>query len=68
MHLENAFGLDTDSFLNAFYRIASRRGLPVKMFSDNGTNFKGADRDFKMLLSELDESKIKTAVANKGVK
>ena len=68
MHLEIAPGLDTDSFLNAFYRMASRRGLPEDMFSDIGTNFKRADRELKMQLSELDESKIKTAVANKGVK
>ena len=68
MHLEIAFGLDTDSFLNAFYRMASRRGLPEEMFSDNGTNFKGTGKELKMLLSELDESKINAAVANKGVK
>ena len=68
VHLEIAFGLDTDSFLNAFYRMASRRGLPEEMFSYNGTNFKGAGRELKMLLSEQDESKIKTAVAKKGVK
>ena len=68
VHLEIAFGLDTDSFLNAFYRMTSRRGLPEEMFSDNGTNFKGVDRELKMLLSELDESKIKTVVANKVVK
>ena len=63
-----AVGLDTDSFLNAFYRMASRRGLPEEIFSDNGTNFKGADRELKTLLSQLDESKIKASVANKGVK
>ena len=68
VHLEIAFGLDTDSFLNAFYRMASRRELPEEIFSDNGINFKGADRGLNMLLSKLDESKIKTAVANKGVK
>ena len=67
MHLEIAFCLDTDSFLNAFYRMASRRGLPEEIFSDNERNFKRADRELNMLLSELDESKIKTAVANKGV-
>ena len=48
--------------------MASRRGLREEMFSDNGTNFKGAGRELKMLLSELDESKINAAVANKGVK
>ena len=68
VHLEIAFGLDTDSFLNAFYRMTSRRGLPEEMFSDNGTNFKGADRELKTLLSELDEPKINVSVANKGVK
>ena len=68
VHLEIAFGLDTDSFLNAFYRMTSRRGLPEEMFSDNGTNFKGADRELKTLLSELDETKINVSVANKGVK
>ena len=67
-HLEIAFGLDTDSFSNAFYRMTSRRGLPEEMFSDNGTNFKGADRELKTLLSELDETKINVSVANKGVK
>ncbi len=32
VHLEIAFGLDTDSFLNAFYRMVSRRGLPEEMY------------------------------------
>ena len=35
VHLEMAFGLDTDSFLNAFYRMVNRRGLPREMLSDN---------------------------------
>ena len=48
--------------------MTSRRGLPEEMFSDNGTNFKGADRELKTLLSELDETKINVSVANKGVK
>ena len=39
VHLEMAFGLDTDSFLNAFYRMVNQRRLPREMLSDNGTNF-----------------------------
>ena len=58
VHLQMAYGLDTDSFLNAFYRMASRRGLPEAMYSDNGTNFKGADSELKSLVRELDEIKI----------
>ena len=62
-----AYGLDTDSFLNAFYKMASRRGLPEEIFSDNGTNFKGADAELKSLFRELDENKINQSIANKGV-
>ena len=67
VHLEMAYGLDTDSFLNAFYRMASRRGLPKEMYSDNGTNFKGPDAELKSLVRELDENKIYQSIANKGV-
>ena len=67
VHLEMAYGLDTDSFLNAFYRMASHRGLPEEMYSDNGTNFKGADAELKLLVRELDENKIYQSIANKGV-
>ena len=68
VHLEIAYGLDTDLFLNAFYRMVSRRGLPEAMYSDNGTNFKGADKELKSLIAQLDETKIKNSIANKGVK
>lgn len=67
VHLEVAFGLDTSSFLNAFYRMVSRRGLPVKMSSDNGTNFVGANRELKELVSLLDKDNIVQSTANKGV-
>ena len=36
VHLELAYNLETDSFLNAFYRMVNRRGLPEEMNSDNG--------------------------------
>ncbi|XP_070535141.1 uncharacterized protein [Ptychodera flava] len=39
VHLEVAYGLDTDSFLNAFYRMVNRRGLPKQVLSDDGSNF-----------------------------
>ena len=60
VQLEMVYGLDTDSFLNAFYRMSSRRGLPVEFFSDNGTNFKSADKELKSLLDQLDRDKIGT--------
>ena len=52
VHLEIAFGLDTCSFLNVFYRMVNRRGLPEEMYSDNGTNFKAADKELKDLIQQ----------------
>ena len=39
VHLEVAYGLDTDSFPNAFFLMVSRRGLLKDVLSDNDTNF-----------------------------
>ena len=36
-HLEMAWGLDTDTFLNAFARFTSRRGVPKEVISARGT-------------------------------
>ncbi|KAL1448522.1 hypothetical protein WDU94_000574 [Cyamophila willieti] len=44
VHLEALTSLSTDCFLAALDRFISRRGLPTRMFSDQGTNFKGAAR------------------------
>ena len=63
-----AYGLDTDAFLNAFYRMASRRGLPEDIFSDNGTNFKGADAELRSMMSKLDNERIKQSIADKGIR
>ena len=68
VHLEVAWGLDTDSFLNAFTRFTSRRGVPKEMTSDNGTNFVGAVNELKELVGQLDKDKIQGMTAQKGVK
>lgn len=63
VHLEIAYGLDTDTFLNAFYRFVSRRGEPEEVFSDNGTNFVGASRELKELFRLIDKSKVQEVTA-----
>ena len=57
VHLEMTFDLDTDSFLNAFYRMTSRMELPEEMYSDNGTNIRAADKELKSLILQLDQEK-----------
>ena len=68
VHLEIAYDLSTDAFLNAFYRMASRRGLPEEIMSDNGTNFVGADRELRELVNALDQDAIRQRTAEKGVR
>ena len=58
VHLEMAYSLDSDSFINAFSRMTSRRGTPAYVISDNGTNFVGAQRELRELVQALDHKKI----------
>lgn len=58
IHLEVLEFLDTDAFLNGLRRFVSRRGFPVKIWSDNGTNFVGAHSELKKCLKELNQSRI----------
>lgn len=52
-HLELVSDLTTDAFLAALRRFVSRRGKPSKIYSDNATNFVGADTDLKNFLERL---------------
>ena len=67
IHLEIVFNLSTDSFMNAFYRMAARRGMPSEMVSDNGTNFLGAKNELDELAA-MDTQRIKTETAYHKVK
>ncbi|XP_065893456.1 uncharacterized protein [Dysidea avara] len=65
IHLEMAYGLDVDSFVNALSRMINRRGIPEEMLSDNGTNFVAANKELCELYKD---PKTKAAVADKGIK
>ncbi|XP_011868252.1 PREDICTED: uncharacterized protein LOC105562212, partial [Vollenhovia emeryi] len=49
VHLEVVSNMTTDAFLNAFKRFIGRRGKPSDIFSDNGTNFVGANAELEEL-------------------
>ena len=63
VHLEVAYSLDTDSFLDAFFRMTSRRGVPKDVVCDNGTNFVGGSNELKEL-EALDQNKIQDTTSS----
>ena len=68
IHLELAYGLDTDSFLRAFDRMCNRRGVPEEMISDNGTNFVGVNQELCELRDRLlQNGKIEQSMRNKWI-
>lgn len=44
VHLEVAYDMSTHSFIMCLRRFICRRGSPTEIYSDNGTNFHGAER------------------------
>ena len=66
VHIEIAHDLSTDSFIQAFTRFVSRRGPPSVVFSDNGTNFKGAETDIKQAQNVWNHDKIRHHLQSQG--
>ncbi|XP_055527205.1 uncharacterized protein LOC129719820 [Wyeomyia smithii] len=60
VHLEIAHSLTTDSCILALRNFVARRGLPLQIVSDRGTNFIGASRELREALRQVDEEKLKT--------
>ena len=68
VHLEVSNSLDTSSFLMAFHRFAARRGRPSVIFSDNGTNFVGAERELKDALKSWDKTVLQDVMLKQQIK
>ncbi|XP_057695896.1 uncharacterized protein LOC130918045 [Corythoichthys intestinalis] len=47
VHLDLLNTLDVDSFLMALRRFIARRGTPAELYSDQGTNFRGGERELR---------------------
>ncbi|XP_074653617.1 uncharacterized protein LOC141907774 [Tubulanus polymorphus] len=63
VHLEVAYSLDTDSFIMALRRFIARRGKPKRIYSDNGTNFTGGEKELRDQLTKLNQTKIADATS-----
>ncbi|XP_075158086.1 uncharacterized protein LOC142231359 [Haematobia irritans] len=49
VHLEAVTSMSTESFIAAFRRFTSRRGICTDLYSDCGTNFIGSNKELKIL-------------------
>lgn len=67
VHIEIAHTLSTDSFLMTLRNFIARRGAPAEIYSDNGTNFRGADRFLREELKNIKFDDINTELAYKGI-
>lgn len=55
IHIEIVHSLSTDSCILGFKRFVSRRGMPKEVYSDNGTNFRGASKELKQAIRDLNK-------------
>uniref|UniRef100_A0A2S2PTX9 Integrase catalytic domain-containing protein n=1 Tax=Schizaphis graminum TaxID=13262 RepID=A0A2S2PTX9_SCHGA len=67
VHIELVCDLTTDAFIAALHRFISRRGKCRTIFSDNGTNFVGANKKLNdlstLLLSAQHKARVQDALA-----
>ncbi|CAG9113679.1 unnamed protein product [Plutella xylostella] len=66
IHIELVATLTTDSLIMALRRQACRRGWAQQLFSDNGTNLRGADTELRRSIQDLDQQVLKSAAINYG--
>jgi len=67
VHLEIAYSLDTNSCLMALRRMMAKRGKPANIWSDNGTNFVGAEKELREAVKRLDSERIGDQLSADGV-
>ena len=67
VHLEVASDLTTDAFINAFRRFISRRGQVIHMYSDNGTNLVGGERELREAICNWNQHQIDTFFQQKEI-
>ena len=60
--------MDTSSYVMGIERFAARRGPPHTIWSDNGTNFVGADKELALCFANLNPDKVAQTSASKGIR
>lgn len=68
IHLECVHGLSSNSCILGLRNFINRRGCPIEIFSDNGTNLKGASRELKEARSKLDMNQVANEFLEAAIK
>ncbi|XP_076246522.1 uncharacterized protein LOC143186698 [Calliopsis andreniformis] len=68
IHLELANSLSASSAIMALQRFAARRGTPLVVYSDNGTNFKGASKELRDATKAIDTEALVDHALSKQIK
>ncbi|XP_075163135.1 uncharacterized protein LOC142235763 [Haematobia irritans] len=67
IHLEATSDLSTETFLAAFSRFVSRRGCPLHVHSDNGTNFVGASKSLAKDFVQMSQQTVQSIYGFQGL-
>lgn len=67
VHLEMTSSLNTDSCIMTIRRFVARRGNPVTIHSDNGTNLVGANSELRKALEELNQQQLADECTSRGI-
>ena len=68
VHVEMVTSMDTSTCVMGVERFVSRSGTPAMIWSDNGTNFIGADKEIPEKIRKLNVVNIAAELARKGIK
>lgn len=64
VHLELCADLTTPEFMAALHRFCNRRGTPADIYSDNGTNFQGANHKLDEVRQLMTSKSTSTAISH----
>lgn len=67
VHLEIAENLSSDACLVSLQNFCNLRGFPIRIRSDNGTNFIGASKIIRDATADLDPNQMRSALAGRGI-
>ncbi|XP_076648090.1 uncharacterized protein LOC143356360 [Halictus rubicundus] len=67
VHLELAHSLSASSAIMALTRLAARRGFPLIIYSDNGTNFRGASKELRDAIATMKTDEFRNHALQKKI-